>query len=571
MQSRRVADTFTAANTSHLTITMASESQFLRSVIPTIPTGIAKQIRILCNSPANENMLENLVRFLVGAEHAPDAPKDVHDKWSEKQLATKSVISGLLPSPAEKKRGREEEDILINDQQSKKPRLDQAASTVASSASNGNATPVDNGLPIFTLHAVSTTSPIRKKVDITIHKNGITLMNPTSRAIEAAIPLSSLRRAFLIPTRGKSKPHWTVIILSSDVPDNPKNKLQPGQTPSENHQIVFGLDATTTTPFTVTVYDSTTGQPSPTSLPKGTSILEHLESFLDHIKIAGDIQVIRSDGTIFKSSCPGIGSNASGSSGIPGVEAYRAAKPGNLWFSKEGILWGESKPCEFWAVEDLYGKSDGVRIVGSGRTCSVILTRKAPSGEDDEEEEDVGEETEFGMVDGKERENINEWVRNHRHLFGKTEGSNSKVEDESDKKTEAKAQFAGPVTIHTLQDGSDDEDDDFSVSVSDLDGSEHSSQEGDSSDEEGGGEEGSDEEEGDAEGEDGDDGLGNDDDDDEIEELDPAQHPLLRPGAVPKMSKAAMEMAVGIVEAAFGSGQEEQDELDDDEEDELDE
>jgi hypothetical protein len=51
-------------------------------------------------------------------------------------------------------------------------------------------------------------------------------------------------------------------------------------------------------------------------------------------------------------------------------------------------------------------------------------------------------------------------------------------------------------------------------------------------------------------------------------ELDPAHHPLLRAGAVPRMSKGARDMVVGIVEEAFmGSGGQEEDELD--EEDEL--
>ena len=35
--------------------------------------------------------------------------------------------------------------------------------------------------------------------------------------------------------------------------------------------------------------------------------------------------------------------------------------------------------------------------------------------------------------------------------------------------------------------------------------------------------------------------------DEDEEELDPAKHPLLRPGAMPRMSKAAMDAAVGMV------------------------
>lgn len=246
---------------------------------------------------------------------------------------------------------------------------------------------------------------------------------------------------------------------------------------------------------------------------------------------------------------------------IPGVEAYRAAKSGSLWFTKEGILWGESKPCEFWPVRSLISKSEGVRIIGgSGRTCSVVLTRKTEAertGGDDEE--DMGEETEFGMVDAREQEGIGQWVKNHRHLFGKTEGEFTDEGVDVELKQPKKIQQFGPVTINQLAAADDDdEDDDFAVdSDSESDGGSASSS---SDDDEAGGSDGSEEEEG------GEDGQGSDEEGEE-EELKPEHHPLLRPGAMPKMSRAAMDMVVGMVEDDMmggGSGEEE------DEEDELD-
>ena len=62
------------------------------------------------------------------------------------------------------------------------------------------------------------------------------------------------------------------------------------------------------------------------------------------------------------------------------------------------------------------------------------------------------------------------------------------------------------------------------------------------------------------------------DDGDEEEELDPARHPLMRPGAMPRMSKAAIEAAVGMVtdnllggsaNAHVGDDEDEEDELED--------
>jgi hypothetical protein len=281
----------------------------------------------------------------------------------------------------------------------------------------------------------------------------------------------------------------------------------------------------------------------------------------------------------FKSACPGIGANAS--EGIPGVEAYRGAKPGNLWFAEEGVLWGESKPCEFWAVGDLLSREEGVRVVGAGKTCSVILTRRIQSSHQDMHDEEEGEEVEFGMVDSREREGIYEWVRKHRNLFaaggapsgltnpsiaaatGSSKSSNSSGKDRKANHTSV----SGPLTIRTLQGGdSDSEDGDFEdSSVEDLDGSEKMS-----------GEEGN--ESSDEDSSNSGEGSGVDDADaDNVDEadmdtnddgpLDPAHHPLLRPGAMPRMSKTAMEMAVGIVEDAFG-GAPNDDEVD--EEDELD-
>ena len=509
---------------------MASETHYLRSILPSLPTEIASKLRNLCSSPANESVFENLVRFLSGAEHSPDASKDIYEQWSEKQATTRSVLSNLTPLCLDKKRPRDEDQMEDADY-NKRQRVLQPELAEP-----------DSGDPLITLHALSATSPIRKKVDITIHKNVIKLTNPTTHASEGSISVSSMKRAFIVPTRGKSKPHWTVIILSSDIPD--RGKPTPGSSP-DNHQLIFGTDATCASNFSITTYPDAMSHI--TKLAKGTSTIPSLREFLSHL----GIPIIEPTVDVFKSACPGIGSNA-GVGGIPGVEAHLAAKAGNLWFSKDGILWGESKPCEFWPVTDLISKTDGLRVVGSGRICSVILTRKSSAADD---EEDVGEETEFGMVDAKEREGINEWVRGHCHLFGNQR--NKTVSKEQPPKVRS----SGPLTIQTLTEESDDEDDDFSASVSDLDGSERLSEESSSDDEDNGNENENEHGHGsDADSED----LGDEDGDD----LDPAKHPLLRPGAMPRMSRAALEMAVDIVEDAFvpvgtADREEEEDELDD--------
>lgn len=519
---------------------MASETEYLRAILPSLPTGIAAKLRSLCATPATESALENLVRFICGAQHSPEAPKDFHGDWFEKQLTTRNLLRGMNWTSNSLENKRPREDGTENEpESSKRPRI--------------SPTPVTgDGNPIYTLHSISTTSPIRKKVDITICENSITFTNPSTRASEASVPRASIRRAFLVPTRGKSKPHWTVILLSSDTPDRgkPANPATP-----ESPQIIFGLDATSAPPFTVTTYKSGS-EPTPEVSPKGSTTLPFIRTFLTHLGVS----LFEPTVDVFKSACAGIGNNVMAGN-IPGVEAYRAAKSGSLWFTKEGILWGESKPCEFWPVRSLISKSEGVRIIGgSGRTCSVVLTRKTEAertGGDDEE--DMGEETEFGMVDAREQEGIGQWVKNHRHLFGKREGEFTDEGVDVELKQPKKIQQLGPVTINQLAAADeDDEDDDFAVdSDSESDGGSASSS---SDDDEAGGSDGSEEEEG------GEDGEGSDEEGEE-EELKPEHHPLLRPGAMPKMSRAAMDMVVGMVEddiMGCGSGE------DEDEEDELD-
>jgi len=528
----------------------SSETHYLRSIMPSVPTEMASKIRQLCIQSANEILFENLVRFLAGAPHAADSSDGLRAQWLEKQAATRDVLSSLTPSNSDRKRTRsdDETDVVTDHQLSKRQRL--------IPSSQGSATPKDFGNPIFSLMSISATSPVRKKVDITIHENSVVFTNSSTKAVEGSTPVSSIKRAFIVPTRGKSKPHWTVILLSGDIPDNPKAKQAVVLGTSENQQIIFGLDANSAATFTTTSFaNNDTGISQ--SHAKNSPTLPHIQTFLSYL----NIPVIFPSASTFKSACGGVlaGSSAS-ADGIPGVEAYRAAKSGNLWFSEEGILWGESKPCEFWAVKDLIGKEDGVRIVGSGRTCTVVLTRRLAGGEN--EFEDVGEETEFGMVDGREREPINSWVRNHRHMFG-SDGSPSLDKKGKGKEKEvvkSKSIPSGPLTIQSLPDESDDDDEEFRVDgVSDLDGSEGSSSEESAA------------EEGSVEGEDDDGDAGSDLDEDEDTngELDPAHHPLLRAGAVPRMSKSARDMVVGIVEEAFmGSGGQDDDELD--EEDELD-
>ena len=303
---------------------------------------------------------------------------------------------------------------------------------------------------------------------------------------------------------------------------------------------------------------------------------------------------------------PGTSDHTNASGGT-GVDGYRAAKSGTLWFLRQGILW-DAKPVEFWAVEDLVPADGGeggqtlggVRMLSAtGRTCSVILRRRVPKvKKDGDDGDDGGEdavETDFGMIEGKEQEGISEWCRKYSKNFG-----GSSLAATSTAKTSTSAPAPSPhtkgkgkaratdddmevdgedATTNNLdlsnnpmaEDEGDLDDDNYTGSDSELsDGSDSEDNQGNDDSAEESGEDSEADAEGDEsrpepESED----LENDHDE---EPLDPKHHPLLRPGAMPKkISKTVLNAVVGMVEEDFGmtaaaaAGADEEDELDDDE------
>lgn len=445
----------------------------------------------------------------------------------------------------------------------------------AKSSSSSDQTPEDDQ-PLYTLHAISVSSPIRKKLDVTIHKSSIRFANAITKATELSIPISHLKRAFLLPTRGKTKPHWTVLIMSSDMPV-PTGKASAAATKEEQPQIVFGVDAVTAAVFLITdhtkkdvggVGENPTSSSS-TSHPKGTSVLPHLHAFLSHLPF----RTLEPSTAVFKSAVSTSGD------GTAGVEGYRGAKNGTLWFFSEGLLW-DGKPGEFWSVADLVGGkrgkgqvdvdlggAEGVRTVSAtGRSCSVIICRKVVvqgqgDEEDQEEEEEESVDTDVGMVDGKEQEGIARWVKKHRHLFGVApvamdeDGTGKQLavpeEDDSD---EDDSDFEGSSSDGGSPSSSSGEDEDVDAGGSNRRRRKRGGDDDDAMSEDlGSGSERSDSEDGDAEDEGDANGANENEDDEEDteeedEDLDPARHPLLRPGAMPRMSRAAIDAVVGMVE-----------------------
>ncbi|KAJ7147210.1 hypothetical protein C8R46DRAFT_545358 [Mycena filopes] len=457
---------------------MSDSTPFLTAIFPTLPPDLSESLAVF-QTPAGAQALDNLIRFVSGG--ASPVP-DTQQKWAQGQQEALSALGALTKSPSTSNGKRPREQDADSDSDAKRQKTDPGSA--------------DDGAPLFTLHSISTNSPIRKKVDITVHASCIKFLNASTHVLESSIPLSSLTRAFLLPTRGKMKAHWTVVLLSSDTPERGK---KPAAQSAASPQVIFGLDATPSAAVKYSTYTGPTAEPELHTLKGGTPTRELLVDFIGRLSLP----VLEPVPEVFKSACPGIAVSAC-EGGVPGIEAYRAAKAGTLWFLSAGVLWGESKPCEFWALEDLLSKEEGLRVVSAtGRTCTVVLTRKSPpeelaAMELDEGETDPGVEAAFALIDGKEQEGINKWVRAHRELFGKE-----------------KQAGVGAVQV---QDDSDEEDDDFEAD-SESDGGSASEDENEDDD--------------------------NMDEDDG--ELKAENHPLMRPGAMPRMSRAAIDMVAAMV------------------------
>ena len=308
---------------------------------------------------------------------------------------------------------------------------------------------------------------------------------------------------------------------------------------------MFNLDKSV--PGGKDVFRTTNGSKGSVTHAKGGDTLPILRDFLSHLPSHVEVLEADTDAKAFRAS-----------NSQPCVEAYRGAKEGLLCFFSSGLLWANAKPCEFFALEDLTRDSDtpmlgGVKTVSAtGRTLSVYVRRKLATGEGEEPDEDHGDETEFAMIDGRENENINAWIRRHRNLFAKPRDSVSGSGMKNGKgKLVPEEGVAG-------EEDSDKDDEDFEAS-SDSDGGEPSS---DDSDEEH-------ENEAETASEDEDEGELRNGRDGE-EELDEKHHPLMRPGAMPKMSKAAMDTVVRMVaDDLVGEGDSEPEEAEE-ETDELD-
>ncbi|KZS95410.1 hypothetical protein SISNIDRAFT_494346 [Sistotremastrum niveocremeum HHB9708] len=467
----------------------------------------------LASTPGSQNLLENILRFVLGDIPAGTATENGNahqlEEWRAAQESFKRALQNLN-GPIHV-RAREDDAVPGADNTNgKKAKLDSG-----DEASSGG-----DSEKLFTLHAISVTSPIRKKVDITVTTNSIIFTNQSSGDREASVTISSYDRAFLLPTPKKPKPSITVVLYSDTKPAE---------------QVIFAVDATSTAPLKTTSFPNNT--PVSETHPKGTQTEPLFRRFLSHLST---LPLIEHNAAHFVSQA-----------GLACIDCYKGAKDGHLYFFKQGVLFGEKKPCEFIPVVQLQSVWT---VSPSGRNFTIALQKRSDvAGDDVEEDEDDtggGAITEFSLIEGKEMDVVTGWIRRHEKFFGNGKKSKSAsastpaTEDEAPKKLD---KGKGKATDADMEEddlealGEESDDEDFQAD-SDSDGGSPSS--GSSNeDSDGGGDD-----------DDADDEDTEDQGDDADGPLDEALHPLLRPGAMPKMSKAAMDMVVDMVEEDLGAG-----------------
>ena len=506
--------------------------------------------------------IDTALRLASGGPARPDAPH-IRDAWLEIQASLQRALHALHPSSSSSSSSQQQAKRKHSPSSSSLP------STINNNINNNNKKPKyedggedddkdddDDDVPELTLHAISTTAPVRHKVDITLHARTLRLAHSnTGTPTAARCARTALTRIFLLPTRARSSGalQWTALLLAGDKPAPPVPRgSKEAKAKATAAAVRFELACSvpdSSNPATsprMTVHAPTSTSTS-TSTTQVTSPREAIFTLLSS--------------TISGTPTPVALTTVERGAPLAGITAFRGVRETSLWLfdayganaAGAGIL-ADARPAEFWALEDLARGEAGVRVrTATGRTCSVVFMRRrsgddgTAEGDGEEDEEEEGEETEFQMIDGKERERILEWVRRHRGAFGIPK--KTQEEDEEEAQGQAQVPPRGPTNG---KDGGEDSDSDSNFEASgESDGGSPSSSGSDVGEDEprSEGGSGSGNESG---GEDDEDDEGDDDEEENAMDLDdpdpdPKHHPLLRAGALPKMSRAAMDAAVELV------------------------
>ena len=533
---------------------------YLDALLTTIPNGsIPPEIASPPQSTQSPypKFIDTALRLVSGGPARPDDATHIRNAWPEIQASVQHALHALHASSAatagtsSQKREHSPSGPGTNN---KKPK-------VGDGGENGDDDHDD--VPQLTLHALSATAPVRHKIDITLHARTLRLAHGTTGAQVAQCARAALTRVFLLPTRARSSGalQWTALLLAGDKPAPPA----PRGAGSKEAKAAAGTAAVVRFELACSLPDSS----KPAAIPRMTV---HTPTSASQATTTRDALLALLTSTI--SDIPVPLTTVERGAQLAGITAFRGVRETSLWFFDGAGILADGRPAEFWAVADLARGEAGVRVrTATGRTCSVVLMRRSEhDGEEGEDEGEEGEETEFQMIDGKERERIIEWVRRNRASFGiadvrEDDGAPAQQGAAAKGKENGKgAGQEGEEGVDARGEGDSDSDSDFEES-GESDGGSPSSGSGSDSGSDAGSDAGSEHEARSGSGsESGGEGDGSGRDEDDAMELEPKHHPLLRAGGLPKMSGAAMDAAVELVVGDLvggARGDDEEDELED--------
>lgn len=266
----------------------------------------------------------------------------------------------------------------------------------------------DIGTARFTVDDLSFSSPVRKKLSITVTSTHFVIHPPNalSEAI-ASTHSSTLGLLCVVPDATKAAKVWTFCFVSEG--------------------IVF------------TIPDAATKLSVQGTVPSvGGKAYEQLTALLVHTT---GVQVQKPDARLFTSNLKPMSGTKDD---IYNVPAHKGSRDGQLYFLPGGVLFGFKKPLQFFDIKDI--KNVAFHSIVS-RTFNISI----------ETEE---ESTEFSMIDQVDFEGIKGWIEkvgiNDDSLNEKRQAKKVK---EAVKAEDGDENDQVPPMIN--DDGDDDDDEDF--------------------------------------------------------------------------------------------------------------
>src|SRR5258708_5048947 len=168
-----------------------SNSPFLAAVLSSAPTSLSNKLQDLISS--NDDLkivIDDVLRLCYGNSHSVKS-NYTSEEWAKSVETLRSRVSelgGTLLGQQLHKRPLEDEQDRLDTKKAK-------TSSTSGPTPNISLDDASSDPPVFTLHSISMTSPVRKKVDITIHRSALRITSPGKplEYLHPAIPLPILR------------------------------------------------------------------------------------------------------------------------------------------------------------------------------------------------------------------------------------------------------------------------------------------------------------------------------------------------------------------------------------------